>query len=287
VETPIRRRILLHAAQSHTGLSHHYGHEGEQSLETNDVCVLAACVGQERVQIPWHALFSRIRAPLYWFYCTSPGDRDYKHVALHLKEKDAATHSPYHHLSPMPIYTARLLKGNQRPSPQFREKGLDTLTPSSAGDCEVRGFPHKKQIAFDAYVQNLSAFLFATQNRAKVSVNAPGFVVTIPLDDCLSIGYPPLGVTFERKRTRDQIAAYDQEYGCRVIQNSGQEIIIFDKPTPSLAKKIREDGALATARVPNGVSSLAGLQAWMFVWKIVTLFWYADKTFVDYPLMEM
>jgi hypothetical protein len=177
----------------------------------------------------------------------------------------------------MPIYTARTLKGNQRPSPLFREKGLIALTPSSAGDCEVRGFPHQKQIAFDAYVQNISAFLFATQMKTKVSVNAPGFYITLPTADTIIPEYPPLGVTFDRKRTKDQIQAYDQEYGCRVIQNSGQEIIIFDRVSPELAKKVRGDGAQPTARVPNGVSTLQGLQAYIFSWKVVTLFWYVPR----------
>jgi hypothetical protein len=197
----------------------------------------------------------------------------YKHGTLLIKEKDADPHTPYPHTVKMPIYTARTLKGNQRPSPLFKSKGLDTISPSSAGDCDVKGFPHQKQIAFDAYVQNISAFLFATQARTKISVSAPGFYISLPIKDTIVPGFPPLGVTFPKKLSKDRIQAYDQEYGCRAIQNSGQEIIIFDTASPELAKKLREDGAETSARVPNGVATLQGLQAWIFVWKVITLFW--------------
>lgn len=85
---------------------------------------------------------------------------------------------------------------------------------------------------------------------------------------------PPLGVSFPKKLTKDQITALEGEYKLRVVENMGQTIYVFDDTTLDLARKLVEDKAIAAARTPAGVSSLLGLQAFEFCWKILTLFWY-------------
>jgi len=172
----------------------------------------------------------------------------------------------------MSIYTARLLKGNQRPSPDFKQRGLEKLQPSSLTNSEIKGFPHKRQIAYSAYVQNLSAFIFATEKNARVSTSADGFPIQLSGDKTLPHNLPSLGVSFSKKITKDTISAWDTEYGVREIKNAGQTIFIFDRATLEIAKNMVSEGANKDSRNPGGVSTLNGLHAYQMLWKIVTLF---------------
>jgi len=174
----------------------------------------------------------------------------------------------------MSIYTARLLKGNQRPNPAFKSKGLTEIQPCSLSNSGIRGFPHQKQIAYSAYTQFLSAFLFATEHQTRVLTNDSGYPISLHKDKVLAHNMPPLGVSFPKKLTKDQITALEGEYKLRVVENMGQTIYVFDDTTLDLARKLVEDKAIAAARTPAGVSSLLGLQAFEFCWKILTLFWY-------------
>lgn len=174
----------------------------------------------------------------------------------------------------MSIYTARLLKGNQRPSPLFVEKGLEKLQPCALGNSDVRGFPHKRQIAYGSYIQYLSAFLFATEKGVRVSTSLEGFPIALQSAQMITdLNPPPLGVSFEKKPNRDLIDAFENEHGVRSIHNAGQAIFIFDKPSPDLAKKLVIEKAVVNSRNPGGVSTLIGYQSWQFCWKLVTLFW--------------
>jgi hypothetical protein len=183
----------------------------------------------------------------------------------------------------MSIYTARLLKGNQKPNPDFKQKGIATLQPCALGNSDIRGYPHRKQIAYSAYVQSLSAFLFATEKQERVSTSADGFLISLPFDKTLEHILPTLGVAFTKKITKDVLQAWEREYGVRVKENQGQTIYMFDEPTYELAKVMKErpEGAILESRTPLGVSSLAGLQAYLMSWKILTLFAYVLSVFLN------
>jgi hypothetical protein len=175
----------------------------------------------------------------------------------------------------MSIYTVRPLKTSQRPNPLFRQKGMKDVQPCSLSNSEVRGFPHKRQIAFSAYKSNVDAFLFATQQGVRVLTNAEGFPINIAFDKCVELPPPPVGVAFEKKISNDKKTEYQNDYGAKEVQNRGQTIYIFDTMVPDLAKMLYKDGAIPNARTPTGVATLQGYQAYMMLTKILTLFLYA------------
>jgi hypothetical protein len=174
----------------------------------------------------------------------------------------------------MSIFTARLLKGNQRPNPIFKSKGLTEIQPCSLSNSGIRGFPHQKQIAYAAYTQFLSAFLYATEHQTRVLTNASGYTISLDKAKVLEHSLPPIGVSFAKKLTKDQLTALEGEYKLKVMENMGQTIYVFDETTLSLAKRLVDEKAIPQARTPAGVSNLVGLQAFEFCWKVVTLFWY-------------
>jgi hypothetical protein len=197
-----------------------------------------------------------------------------KHGASHIIER---RRHPILLTVAMSIYTARLLKGNQRPNPVFKTKGLTEIQPCSLSNSGIRGFPHQKQIAYSAYTQFLSAFLFATEKQSRVMTNATGYPISLDKSKVLDHQRPPIGVAFTKKLTKDQVTALEGEYKLRVVENMGQTIYIFDDTTLELAKKMVDDKAIPSARTPAGVANLVGLQAFEFCWKILTLFWYVSS----------
>jgi hypothetical protein len=172
----------------------------------------------------------------------------------------------------MSIYTVRPLKASQRPNPLFRQKGMNDVQPCALSNSEVKGFPHRRQVAFNAYKTNVDAFLYATQEQERVLTTAEGFPIQMPFDKCLEIPPPPIGVAFEKKIPNDKKAEYQNQFGAREVQNRGQTVYVFDSVTPDLAKMLMKDGAIPNARTPNGVATLQGYQAYMMLSKILTLF---------------
>jgi hypothetical protein len=173
----------------------------------------------------------------------------------------------------MSLYTVRLLKGNQRPHPIFKNKGLDNFFPCSLSNCEVYGIPHKRQIAYAAYVQSLSAFLFATEKQTRVTVEAEGYPIKLSTTQILDVfDIVPLGVTFSKKPSADRLQDLEKDYGVRQVRNQGQDILIFDHVTLDLAREMMASKALPDARTPSGVANLHGLHSYTHCMKVVTLF---------------
>jgi len=173
----------------------------------------------------------------------------------------------------MSIYTVRPTKGNQRPHPDFKAKGLDHLHPCGLSNCEVYGLPHKRQIAYAAYVSSISAFLFATEKQTRVSVDADGYPIKLSSDRVLdTFILPPLGFSFAKKPTADKIQELELQYGIRQIKNMGQDVFIIDNSSYALAKEVKSLGALPDARTPSGVANLFGFQSYLQCTKVVTLF---------------
>lgn len=173
----------------------------------------------------------------------------------------------------MSVYTVRITKGNQRPHPDFKAKGLDNLHPCSLSNCEVYGVPHRRQVAYAAYVHSISAFLYATEKQTRVSVDAEGYPIRLSTDRVLpTFTLPPLGVSFKKKPTADKITEMENQYGMRAIKNMGQDIYIIDSSSFPIAKEMAEMDCLRDARTPSGVANLLGLQSYLHCMKVVTLF---------------
>jgi hypothetical protein len=173
----------------------------------------------------------------------------------------------------MSIYTVRRIKGNQRPHPDFKAKGLDALHPCSLSNCEIYGVPHKRQIAYAAYVHSISAFLFATEKQVRVSVDAEGYPIKLASDKVLgTFNLPPLGVSFKKKPSVDKITEMENQYGMRFVKNMGQDIYIIDNSSLAVAKAMVEQDSIRDARTPSGVANLFGFQSYLHCMKVVTLF---------------
>lgn len=189
----------------------------------------------------------------------------------------------------MSVYTVRLSKGNQRPHPDFKNKGLEGFYPCALSNSEVYGIPHKRQVAYGAYTHSLSAFLFATEKGARVSCDAEGYPIQLSTNRLLdTISLVPLGVSFQKKLTVDQIKDLEIDFGVRQVKNMGQDLLIFDKTSLDLARKMKEMKALPDARTPSGVANMYGLQSYLHCMKIVTLFCVriclVHRIFVEYSV---
>lgn len=187
----------------------------------------------------------------------------------------------------MPVYTAPALKGNQTATAEFQARGLE-LAAGTATQISAIGIPHYRQIAYQNYVSNISAFmkvvcvhslLFsysnisqATIERRRLPLVSFGYPFDLRSAELLSLGFPPLSVTFDAK-----LSDSDE----KKIESLGGTLYSFGRKRTATFRLyalsvIQDVGSIGkpdwTAASPRGSVNIAGLKAFLEVSKLITAF---------------
>jgi len=90
------------------------------------------------------------------------------------------------------LFTASPLQGRAVQSPAFQKRGIDGLTAGRLNQINHVGIAVEKQIAYDGYVTNLPAFLFATSVNKKVDATKTWYKAKLSSDLTIPLPLPPL-----------------------------------------------------------------------------------------------
>jgi hypothetical protein len=90
------------------------------------------------------------------------------------------------------LYTATPLTGKAVQSPVFQKKGIEGLTAGRLAQLHHVGIAVEKQLAYDGYISNLPAFLFATSVNAKVSATQVWYKPALNNEHVIPLSLPPL-----------------------------------------------------------------------------------------------
>jgi len=172
----------------------------------------------------------------------------------------------------MPVYTSSPLTSKAVQSPEFVARGIEKQT--AGREVDLLGFPHAKQSAYDEYVSNLSAFLFATSVNKTVACNAAffdpkldaSFYVPIPLPSVVTSPLEP--VRNEDERTRFQESLKRES---KIVRYVNQQNYLLERPTISEIRSLPRNVNANTPSPPNA-TSLLGFKQFLQTVKVLSLF---------------
>jgi hypothetical protein len=172
------------------------------------------------------------------------------------------------------VYTSSPLKARSVQTPEYITREISGETAGRLGDIHIIGIPHIHQTAYEGYLSNLSAFLFATSVQAKVACDTqfynpkldPEFLIPLPL--------PPLVLSSKQAlATEDAKSAYAKSISedVKMIQFIKQTCFLIEKPTFATLRNLPQTINPRTPSPPNA-TSLFGLNQFLRTVKILSLF---------------
>lgn len=155
----------------------------------------------------------------------------------------------------------------------FRNRNLPGLTIAKLSSIGVLSKPRETQIAYDGYVRNIEAFVYATIVKKKVLVNAPHF--PIPKDYVPTVPIPLPRVIFRlaTKPTPTQVEKMKNKLsneGIEVVQlGKGDACYTLTKPSWSTIVNILGKGAMPMCARIDGYAQVESilpiLQVYQFI----------------------
>jgi hypothetical protein len=93
------------------------------------------------------------------------------------------------------IYTASPIAAKKIQAPAFTKRKIDGFTTGRLDQIHQVGLAIEKQIAYDAYITNLPAFLHATGIQSKVAIGQVWYPARLDFSKALPIALPPLCIS--------------------------------------------------------------------------------------------
>jgi hypothetical protein len=176
------------------------------------------------------------------------------------------------------IYTAAQVQGAARQAPAFTTRNIAGLTTSEMSGLDLVAVPHAKQLAYDGYKSNISAFMAATAKGEKRSCQSIGHGFTIPFNQILlPEPVPPIAFVSKMNMSEPSRQAFLERYAANRVtweaidEKSKTMIFIMRSPTHEVIREIVRNVAEPN-RVPSGVTTIEGYRAWITCWKLITVF---------------
>jgi len=174
------------------------------------------------------------------------------------------------------LYTATPLTGKAVQSPSFTKRGIDGLTAGRLNQLHHVGIAVDKQLAYDGYMTNLPAFLYATSVQSRVIATNVWYKPVLSNEHVIPIPLPPLCILSKKPYKNDEEkSAFRNSLGpIEVDESKGLkgQFFILRKPTLNTLK----DLPLATidphAPSPQDATSLSGLISFVQTLKVISLF---------------
>lgn len=187
----------------------------------------------------------------------------------------------------MSIYTARSASvGGKAPTSEFIERGIEGLVQTTLSECQVWGSPNVRQLSYDVYKSNFSAFMLATVHQEKVLCAAEGHVFSeiqnekIPLESPTAIILFPTKI--EAKKRVKIMAKLDLEEIPSSKQDGKFMPLRLTKISTEKAKLLATLGVSMFNKAGQGITNLSGLMSFnkaadILTAALATQFYPADK----------
>jgi len=172
------------------------------------------------------------------------------------------------------VFTSSPLKARSVQTPEYVTREISGETAGRLGEVHIIGIPHLQQTAYEGYLSNLSAFIFATSVQAKVACDATFFAPKLEPEFLIPLPLPPLVLSSKNAlATEDAKTAYAKSISedARMIQFIKQTCFLVEKPSFELLRKLPKDINPRTPSPPNA-TSLFGLNQFLTTVKILSLF---------------
>jgi hypothetical protein len=172
------------------------------------------------------------------------------------------------------LYTARPVEAKALQHPEFAKRDIKGMTSGMLEKIHMVGVPGAKQLAYDGYVANLPAFLYATSVHAKVYCHKNWYKANISLNLTIPLRLPTLTVSsptlLKKEQDKDNFKA-SLTVPVEVIRGPMGESYIIRNPTHSLLKTLNPLVHHKTPSLPDA-TSFYGLISYLTTTKILSLF---------------
>jgi hypothetical protein len=173
-----------------------------------------------------------------------------------------------------PVYIAIKSQGRRNVPSTFTNRGIEGLTCGTLNRIVSVGLPAEKQLAYDGYVSNLSAFVFATTIGQRVFCNQLWFPFKLPVKHCIDLEFPDLFLAPKKiLKTEDEKTEFGKTLNSQYEMKRGPqgESYIIAKPTFDTLRKLPPQSTLhVLAPSTEDGTSLHGLMTYIFALKCLS-----------------
>jgi hypothetical protein len=174
-----------------------------------------------------------------------------------------------------PVYTSVPTPARAIQSPDYSTRDISGETAARPGDLSLHGLPHEKQVAYDGYLSNICAFLFATGTQMKVACDAMYYRVGVETSRLLPLKLPPVVVApatepkTETERTKWIESLGREAEPMKFINKQGY--LLKDITLPQI-QALPTSQINVTVPTPPNATSLSAVRQYLITMKILTLF---------------
>jgi hypothetical protein len=169
----------------------------------------------------------------------------------------------------MPLYFGHKNTKGLAVSPALQSLKIDLLrAPPSAVSVIAR--PTVTQPGYSAYVNHLSAFMKATNEKTVVHLIHQGYTTNFPIAKCLPVSVPPLVIDYGTTPP----AKFVEELGTigfeRIRIQKNENILRFPAPSINQIRKIKETNPNTKTPCPAGAMNLDALDTWILSLRVIS-----------------
>jgi hypothetical protein len=171
----------------------------------------------------------------------------------------------------MSIYLAPTIAFNSAQTAIFKEKKLINQTKGPLKDVKVFATPTLRQIAYDGYIRNFDAFIYATAVQQKVLTTAPGYHFTLADDALYPIQLPMIAFNPNGQLGPDEVSNFRKLCEGVAEKTTLGRNTMYTIRRPTIAQcKALYPFSNTTMATPGGCTSLQGAAFILTTVKILT-----------------